>query len=86
MAGSKSGGAGVLLSAFLLFDLIAYELLKNKLGRCYSDVFAVHEALGQIDSAIAIAVASYRHGLDGFADPEIGFSRSIAYLHISDPS
>lgn len=78
----SDGGAGDVISTFLLIDLIAYEFLKNKLGKCYSDVFAVHEALGRIDSAIAIA--SYRQSLDAFADPEIDFSMSAPYLHISD--
>ncbi len=66
------GGVGDLVATILLLDLIAYEFLKNKLGRCHAEVFAVHEALGKIDAAIAIA--SYRKSLDTYAKPEIDFS------------
>lgn len=66
------GGIGDILATILLLDLIAYEFLKTKLGRCHGEVFAVHEALGKIDAAIA--VASYRKSLDTFAQPEIDFS------------
>lgn len=68
----SDGGVGDLVSTVLLLDLIAYEFLKNKLGRCHTEVFAVHEALGKIDAAIA--VASYRKSLDTFAEPDIDFS------------
>lgn len=66
------GGLGDLVAMILLLDLIAYEFLKNKLGRCHTEVFAVHEALGKIDAAIA--VASYRKSLDTYAEPDIDFS------------
>ncbi len=68
----SDGGVGDLVSTVLFLDLIAYEFLKNKLGRCHGEVFAVHEALGKIDAAIA--VASYRKSLDTYADPEIDFA------------
>ncbi len=68
----SDGGMGDLVSTILLLDLIAYEFLKNKLGRCHAEVFAVHEALGKIDAAIA--VASYRKSLDTYAEPNIDFS------------
>lgn len=68
----SDGGVGDLVSTILFLDLIAYEFLKNKLGRCHKEVFAVHEALGKIDAAIA--VASYRKSLGTYAEPDIDFS------------
>lgn len=76
------GGMGDILSTIFMLDLIAYEFLKNKLGRCHGEVFAVHEALGQIDAAIA--VASYRQSLDGFAVPEIDFSTERPHIFASE--
>ena len=67
----SDGGVGDLVSTVLLLDLIAYEFLKNKLGRCHTEVFAVHEALGKIDAAIAIA--SYRKSLGTYADRTLTF-------------
>ncbi len=68
----SDGGMGDLVTTIFLLDLIAYEFLKNKLGCCHTEVFAVHEALGKIDAAIA--VASYRKSLDTYAEPDIDFS------------
>jgi len=68
---SDNGGIGDLITTFLLLDLITYEFLKNKLGRSYEDVFAVHENLGRIDAAIA--VASYRKSIPAFCEPELCF-------------
>lgn len=78
----SDGGLGDVVATVLLLDLIAYEFLKNKLGRCHEEVFAVHEALGQIDAAIA--VASYRKSLTCFAEPDIDFSAEEPYLVVSD--
>lgn len=78
----SDGGMGDLVSTVLFLDLIAYEFLKNKLGRCHAEVFAVHEALGKIDAAIA--VASYRKSLDSYSEPEIDFSPNGSYMHASD--
>ncbi len=80
---SRCGGAarlagrdiGEVLLAVLLIDLILYEFLKNKLARNYRDIFTVHETLGKLDAAIS--VASYRASLDGFAVPEIDFSKTV---------
>jgi DNA mismatch repair ATPase MutS len=58
-------------SAFLL-DLVAYEFLKNKLWRNHDDLFAVHELLGRLDAAIA--VASFKKSLDRRCEPELDFS------------
>lgn len=67
-----NGGLGDMLCSVLLLDLITYEFLKNKLGRCHGDVFTVHEYLGRLDASIA--VASYRASLNGkWCRPEIDF-------------
>lgn len=78
----SDGGMGDIVASVFLLDLIAYEFLKTKLGHCHEEVFAVHEALGKIDAAIA--VASYRKSLDGFAEPEIDFLPERAYIFASD--
>ena len=77
----SDGGMGDLISTVFFLDLIAYEFLKNKLGRCHSEVFAVHEALGKIDAAIA--VASYRQSLDSYAEPKVDFSQEAPYMRVS---
>ena len=61
-------------------DLIAFEFLKNKLGDCHEDVFAVHETLGQIDAAIA--VASFRKSLGRYAVPELDFTAEKPCIRI----
>lgn len=71
VSSASENTAGDFVTTLLLLDLIAYEFLKNKLGRNHKDVFAVHENLGKIDAAIAIA--SYRKSLDTYAEPEIDF-------------
>ena len=75
---TDSGGPGDLLTTLLLLDLIAYEFLKNKLGRCHEAVFSVHEALGKLDAAIA--AASWRASLPQWTEPELDFSGGSAYL------
>lgn len=57
-----------------LTDLIAYEFLKTKLGSCHEQIFRIHEALGQLDTAIA--AASFRKSLPRHCLPEIDFSAS----------
>ena len=75
---TDNGGAGDLLTTLLLLDLIAYEFLKNKLGRCHEAVFSVHEALGKLDAAIA--AASWRESLPRWTEPELDFSGGRAHL------
>lgn len=67
-----------LMNTVLLTDLIAYEFLKNRLGRCPVEIFRIHEALGRIDTAIA--AASFRQSLSGGCIPEIAFSAPDAPL------
>ncbi len=77
-----NGGAGDFITTLLLLDLIAYEFLKNKLGCCHEDMFAVHEALGKLDAAIA--VASYRQSVETFSEPELDFAPGLPYLRAAD--
>jgi len=68
----SDGALGDMLASATLLDLITYEYLKNKLGRCFEDVFTIHEYLGKLDAAVAIA--SYRASLGSFAEAELDFS------------
>lgn len=65
-------------NSFFMIDLITYELLKNCLGRHHEDIFCIHEELGRIDAAIA--VASYRETLECYSIPEIDFSSECAHF------
>lgn len=65
-----------LINSLTLMDLMAYEFLKNKLGRCHEDVFTIHEHLGQLDAAIA--VASYRKSESRCTRPKLRFDRDGA--------
>lgn len=71
ISGASGDPVGDFITTLLLLDLIAYEFLKNKLGRNHNDVFVVHESLGRIDAAISIA--SYRKSLETYTEPEISF-------------
>lgn len=81
--GMDSGGVEDAILTVTLLDLIAYEYLKNKLGRCHDDVFTIHEYLGRLDAAISIA--SYRASLDHYVEPIIDFDNEIGnYIHSED--
>lgn len=71
--GMDSGGLEDAILTVTLLDLITYEFLKNKLGRCHDDVFTIHEYLGRLDAAISIA--SYRASLGSYAEPTLHFTR-----------
>lgn len=77
---SPMGGDMVtdLFNTVLLTDLIAYEFMKNKLGRCHEEIFRIHEALGRIDAAIA--AASFRASLPVCAVPEVDFAQEEPML------
>ncbi len=84
--GTDSSGAGDAILTLTLLDLITYEFLKNKLGRCHEDVFAIHEHLGRLDAAIS--VASYRASLERYTLPvlhfeqtEKSFIRAVGMVH-----
>jgi len=68
-----SGGAEDAIATITLLDLISYEFLKNKLGRCHDDVFTVHEYIGRLDAAVSIA--SYRASVRAYAEPQLVFDR-----------
>lgn len=67
-------GVSAMVMMVTLVDLIAYEFLKNRLGRCHEQVFAIHEGLGRLDAAIA--VASWRESMDTWAEPQLDFDAS----------
>jgi len=81
---TRSGASGIaaILNYFFLFNLIVYEIVKNKLGKYHQEIFEVHEYLGRLDSAIAIA--SYRKSLDTYAVPQIDFSAAAKYVRGTD--
>ena len=67
----------VAINIFLL-DLIAYEFLKNKFFRNHGDLFTIHEHLGRLDAAIA--VASFKESLAHCCAPELNFSGAPAFI------
>ncbi len=69
IAGSELGS---LVGILLLWDLILYEFQKNKLWRNHDDLFKIHESLGKLDAAIA--VASYIKSLSFFCRPALDFT------------
>jgi len=73
------GDFSVLINSFLFLDLIAFELMKNRLGKHNEDIFLIHEHLGRLDSAIA--VASYRKRLPTYCEPRIDFDSGAAAFH-----
>ena len=75
---SAADGSGVaeIIATVTLLDLITFEFLKNKFGRCHEDVFTVHEYIGRLDAAIS--VASYRQSLPAYAVPELDFAPDAA--------
>lgn len=70
------------LTSVLLADLITYESLRHTMGEYPRDVFAVHEALGQLDAAIAIA--SWRRTLGQWTEPRLDFQPEIPFLETRD--
>ena len=71
---SKSAATEIVLvlNYLFLFNLILYEILKSRLGKYQKEIFEIHEYLGRLDSAIAIA--SYRKSLDRYSIPQLDFS------------
>ena len=75
----SDGGMGDLLCSVLLLDLVNYEFLKTRLGSRHGDVFAIHEHLGRLDAAIA--VASYRASLgEKYCLPRVEFDAENPYI------
>jgi len=61
------------LNKGFFIDLIAFELVKNKLGKYHDAIFDIHETIGALDASIA--VASYRKSLSEFSEPVIHFDK-----------
>lgn len=68
-----------MIMTVLLLDLIFFELLKKNLARHRAHFSAIHEAIGQLDAAIAIA--SWRQSMTCWALPKIDFQADHAFLH-----
>lgn len=78
----KDGGLQDMINTIFMLDLITYEFLKSRIPKFQKEIFSMHEILGKLDAAIAIA--SYRASLDDFSDPVIDFSSQKPYLQASD--
>lgn len=75
---SKNDMMSIMMTTLLL-DLITFELLKNRLAKHHKDFFVIHEAVGQVDAAIAIA--SFRKSMASWCIPQIDFETSKAFIH-----
>ncbi len=77
--GSVSNASGndlaFLVNLVLQVDLLTYRRLKKKLALHEADIFIIHETLGTLDAAIA--VASYRQSITGWCAPEIVFDETV---------
>lgn len=71
-------GISALVMMVTLADLIAYEFLRNKLGKCHKQVFTIHEVLGRLDAAIA--VASWRESMEVWCHPQLDFVAAEPYF------
>ncbi|MBP3648775.1 MAG: hypothetical protein J6K73_03220 [Clostridia bacterium] len=68
-----------MIMTVLLLDLIFFELLKKRLAKHHAHFSATHEAIGQLDAAIAIA--SWRQSMECWSQPIIDFEAANAFLH-----
>lgn len=64
-----------MISNWLLVDLITYEILKNFIGRNSQHIFNLHEFLGRVEAAIAIA--SYQKNIGSYCIPTIQYDETI---------
>ena len=67
-----------LMMVTCMTDMISFELLKKRLAKYHDHFLAVHEAIGRLDAAIA--VSSWRAGLETRCDPEIDFEADHPYI------
>ena len=67
-----------LMMITFMTDMISFEILKKRLAKYHDHFLAVHEAIGRLDAAIA--VASWRAGLETRCDPEIDFEADHPYI------
>ncbi len=88
---SRSGGISIVLNndvaqmfnSFFLTDLILYERLKVRLSRLGDEVSALHDCVGRIDAAIA--VASYQKSADRVCEPDLRFGKDeVPSLSVTD--
>lgn len=68
-----------MIMTVLLLDLIFFEMLKKRFARHRDDFSTIHEAIGQLDAAIAIA--SWRQSMDVWSQPYIDFEAPNAHMH-----
>ncbi len=69
-----------MMLGWFLLDLISYELLKGFIAKHGKELFNIHQKLGEIEAAIA--VASLRAGIKNVTDPEIDYSENTSpYIH-----
>lgn len=78
ISASQNDIVGALMTVFLL-DLITFELLKSRLAKYCDDFSVIHEAVGQVDAAIAIA--SFRESIEDWSAPQIDFDAKKGFLH-----
>lgn len=71
LSNSGNGDPLEFISTVLLLDLITYEFLKTRLWDRQKELMSVFQALGKVDTAIAIA--SWRKSVDYFALPQLTF-------------
>ena len=72
-----------ILNKLFFVDLIAFELVKNKLAKYHEAIFNIHETIGALDASIA--VASYRKSLNDYSEPTINFDKDANItLNITD--
>jgi DNA mismatch repair ATPase MutS len=73
---AQDGFLADLVNSVFMIDLITFESLKNKVWQNRDDIFVIHEQLGQLDTAIA--VASYQKSLKVSCVPALDFSQDKA--------
>lgn len=68
-----------LMMTVLMLDLICFEMLKRLLRRHQEALLTIHEAVGQVDAAMA--VAAFRESSGTWSEPEIDFGAKKAFFH-----
>lgn len=81
LTGSRGDIVSMLMTV-LLWDLISFELLKNRFARHQAHFAVIHEAVGQLDASIAIA--SWRASMDRWALPQLDFDAQEAFLEADE--
>lgn len=71
---ASGSDAGDVISNWMLLDLISYELLKSAVAKEYDTIFKIHETMGKVEAAVA--VASFRSSVSYYSTPDIDFNRN----------